>query len=265
MSYSNDQNKIGDKKTKQQAQYKSKTTGPDKRLTSDAGVKVENNRWALRAGSRGARLLQDTHFYKIQSHCNRERTPEKAVQARADGVYGELALYKSLSHLTKAKLLQKQGTKTPVFVRFSIFVGSKGSKDTAVDVRGFATKFYTEEGNYDMLGLQFPAFLVQDATKFADMVHSIKTEPQIETTQADGAHDTFWDYIANNQETEHMIMWLMSMRGRPRSWRMMEGYPINTFRFVNAEGKSTFVRFVWKPLLGVHGLLLEEANILGGV
>src|SRR5699024_2852008 len=147
MSHSNDQNKIGDKKNKQQSQYKSNTTDADKRRTSERGVKIENERWALRAGSRGATLLQDAHFYKKQSHFNRERIAEKVVHARGDGVYGEFELYKSLSHLTKAGFLQTPGIKTPVFVRFSNFIGSKGSKDTAIDIRGFATKFYTEEGN----------------------------------------------------------------------------------------------------------------------
>lgn len=265
MSHSNDQNKIGDKKNKQQSQYKSKTTGPDKRLTSDAGVKIENDRWSLRAGSRGPTLLQDTHFYKKQSHFNRERIPEKVVHARGDGVYGEFELYKSLSHLTKAKFLQKQGTKTPVFVRFSNFIGSKGSKDTAIDIRGFATKFYTEEGNYDMLALSFAIFSIMDAMKFSDFVHAVKPHAQTDVPQATVAHDHAWDYIANNQEIAHFVMWLMSGRGRPRSWRMMEGYPVNTFRFINDEGKATFVRFVWKPMLGVHSLLLDEANIIGGV
>lgn len=252
-------------KDKQLEQYRKQNTEQSRQMTNDSGAKQSNDERTLKAGRRGPLVMHDTHFYRKQSHFNRERIPEKVVHARGFGVYGEFETYKSLSHITVADFLQKPGKVTDTFVRFSNFVGSKGSKDTAVDVRGFATKFYTEEGNYDMLGLQFPAFLVQDATKFADMVHSIKPEPQTETPQATGAHDTFWDYIANNQETAHMIMWLMSMRGRPRSWRMMEGYPINTFRFVNKEGKSTFVRFVWKPLLGVHGLLLEEANILGGV
>src|SRR5699024_6409083 len=257
------QNHNNNKKDEQLVNFREQNT--NKPMTNDGGVKISNDEWSLKAGKRGPTLLQDAHIHKKQSHFTRERIPEKVVHARGFGLYGEFELYKSMKEITKAACLQDPGKKTPVFVRFSNFVGSKGSKDTAVDVRGFATKFYTEEGNYDMLGLQFPVFLVADAMKFADMVHSIKPNPITDTPQAAAAHDTFWDYVASNQETAHMVMWLMSMRGRPRSWRMMEGYPINTFRFINAKGKSTFVRFVWKPLLGVHGLLLDEANIIGGV
>lgn len=254
-----------DEKQKQLARYHEKNTGEYKQMTSDAGVKVPNDERTLRAGKRGPTLLQDSHFYKKQSHFNRERIPEKVVHARGFGLYGDFELYKSMKDVTTAGFLQEPGSKTPVFVRFSNFIGSKGSKDTAIDVRGFATKFYTQEGNYDMLALQFPVFLVADPMKFADMVHAIKPNPKTDVPQAAAAHDHLWDYVANNQETAHMIMWLMSMRGRPRSWRMMEGYPINTFRFINSKGTSTFVRFAWKPLLGVHGLLLDEANIIGGV
>ena len=187
------------------------------------------------------------------------------MHARGFGVHGEFELHKSLKHVTKAHFLGEPGTKTPTFVRFSTFIGSKGSKDTAIDVRGFATKFYTEEGNYDSLALSFGVFIIQDAMKFADFTHAIKPNPKTAVPQAASAHDTLWDFVANNQESAHMIMWLQSMRARPRSWRMMEAWPINTFRLINAEGKSTFARFVWKPVLGVHGLLLEEADILGGV
>lgn len=252
-------------KDEQLEQFRKKNTGPGKKLTSDSGVKVSNNDWSLRAGKRGPTLLEDSHFYRKQSHFNRERIPEKVVHARGDGAYGEFELYKSMSHVTKAGFLQEPGSKTDVFVRFSNFVGSKGSKDTAVDIRGFATKFYTEEGNYDMLSLSFAIFAVMDAMKFADLVHAVKPNPKTDVPQATVAHDNAWDYIANNQEIAHFVMWLMSDRGRPRSWRMMEGYAVNTFRFINKEDKSTFVRFVWKPVLGVHSLLLDEANIIGGV
>ncbi|GAA0428241.1 catalase [Lentibacillus halophilus] len=252
-------------KDEQLEQYREHNTGPGKKLTSDAGLKISNDDRSLKAGRRGPTLFQDFRFYKKQSHFSRERIPEKVVHARGFGVYGDFELYKSMRHVTTAEFLQDPGCKTPVFVRFSNFIGSKGSKDTAIDVRGFATKFYTTEGNYDNLALQFPVFLVADAMKFADMVHAIKPNPVTDVPQAAAAHDNFWDYVANNQETAHMIMWLMSMRGRPRSWRMMEGWPINTFRFINEHGKSTFVRFVWKPVLGVHSLLLDEANVIGGV
>ena len=250
-------------KTKQLDAHRKENTG--KPLTSDTGFKVSDDEQTLRAGRRGPTLLADTHFYRKQSHFSRERIPEKVVHARGFGVHGEFVLHKSLSHVTRAHFLQDPGTKTPVFVRFSNFIGSKGSKDTAVDVRGFATKFYTQEGNYDSLALSFAVFVIKDAMKFVDFVHSIKPDPVTDVPQAAAAHDRLWDYVANNQESAHMIMWLMSMRGRPRSWRMMEGWPINTFRLLDEQGKSTFARFVWKPVLGVHGLLLEEANILGGV
>ncbi|WP_445323995.1 catalase [Pseudogracilibacillus sp. ICA-222130] len=240
-------------------------TGDEKKLTSDTGTNISNNRWSLRAGKRGPTLLQDFHFYRKQSHFNRERIPEKVVHARGDGVYGEFTCYRSLSNLTTAHFLQEAGRKTPVFVRFSNFIGSKGSKDTAIDIRGFATKFYTEEGNYDMLALSFAVFSILDAMKFADFVHAVKPNPQTDVPQATVAHDNAWDYISKNEEIAHFVMWLMSDRGRPRSWRMMEGWPINTFRLINRDGVSTFVRFVWKPLLGVHSLLLDEANIIGGV
>ena len=254
-----------DKKDEQLAFYRRQNTGKGKPMTSDAGLKISNDRWSLRAGRRGPTLFQDFHFYKKQSHFNRERIPEKVVHARGDGAYGEFELYRSLKDVTKAHFLQKAGQKTPVFVRFSNFIGSKGSKDTAIDIRGFATKFYTEEGNYDLLALSFAVFAVQDAMKFADLVHAVKPNPRTDVPQATVAHDNSWDYIANNQEIAHFIMWLMSNRGRPRSWRMMEGYPVNTFRFINEAGQSTFVRYIWKPVLGVHSLLLDEANVIGGV
>lgn len=255
----------GDDKKKQLNPYHKKNTGPDKEMTSDTGFKISNDRWSLRAGKRGPLLSQDIHFYRKQSRFNRERIPEKVVHARGFGVYGDFELTKSMKEYTVADFLQEPGTVTPVFNRFSNFIGNKGSKDTAVDIRGFATKFYTQEGNYDMLALQFPVFIISDAIKFMDVTHAAKPNQKTHIPQATVAHDRFWDYVANNQESAHMVMWLMSQRGRPRSWRMMEGYPINTFRFINKEGKSTFVRFVWKPKLGVHSLLMEEANLIGGI
>ncbi|RKD21033.1 catalase HPII [Ammoniphilus oxalaticus] len=246
-------------------QYKHKNTGPGKKMTSDSGFKVSNDRWSLRAGRRGPTLLQDFHFYRKQSRFNRERIPEKVVHARGFGLYGDFEAYKSMSHVTKARFLQEAGCKTPVFCRFSNFIGSKGSKDTAVDIRGFAVKFYTQEGNYDMLSLQFPVFILADAMKFMDVTHAVKPNPTTDVPQATVAHDRFWDYVASNQESAHMTMWLMSMRGRPRSWRMMAGWPINTFIFMNEQGEGTYVRFKWTPKLGVHSLLLDEANIIGGV
>ena len=254
-----------DSKNKQLEQFREKNTGPGKEMTADSGFKVSNDRWSLRAGKRGPRLLEDVHFYRKQTRLNRERIPEKVVHARGFGLFGEFELYKSMKKYTKAHFLQVPGTKTPVFTRFSNFIGSKGSKDTAIDIRGFAVKFYTQEGNYDMLSLQFPVFILNDAMKFADVTHAVKPSPITDVPQAAVTHERFWDYVANNQESANMTMWLMSLRGRPRSWRMMEGWPINTFRFINEQGTSTFVRFVWKPKLGVHSLLLDEANIIGGV
>lgn len=234
-------------------------------MTSDAGLKISNDERTLRAGQRGPTLFQDSHFFKKQSHFNRERIPERVVHARGYGAHGYFECSKSMKEYTKAHLFQEIGSKVPIFVRFSTLQGSKGSKDTAQDVRGFAVKFYTEEGNLDLLALQFQVFLISDAMKFADAVHALKPEPHSDIPQATSAHDNFWDYVSNNQESAHMIMWLMSSRGRPRSWRMMDGFPINTFRFINDHGKSTFVRFHFKSILGVHSLLLDEANIIGGV
>ncbi|MGI6161842.1 MAG: catalase [Christensenellales bacterium] len=238
------------------------TGGP---MTSDAGLKIADDEWSLRAGQRGPTLLQDFHFFKKQSHFNRERIPERVVHARGYGAHGYFECTKSMKEYTTARLLQEVGCKVPIFVRFSTLQGGRGSKDTAQDVRGFAVKFYTDEGNLDLLALQFQVFLVADAMKFVDAVHALKPEPHSDIPQATSAHDNFWDYVANNQETTHMILWLISGRGRPRSWRMMDGYPINTFRFINEQGKSTFVRFHFKAVLGVHSLLLDEANIIGGV
>lgn len=253
------------KKDEQLEKYRHKNTGPGKKMTDDNGTRVSNDETTLRAGKRGPTLLQDFHYYKKQTHFDRERIPEKVVHARGFNVYGEFETYKSMKQVTRTHFLGRAGRKTPVNVRFSTFQGSKGSKDTAVDIRGFATKFYTQEGNFDLLSLQFPVFIVADGMKFMDVVHAAKPNPRNEIPQATTAHDNFWDYVANNQESAHMVMWLMSMRGRPRSWRMMAGWPINTFWFVNEQGKGTFVRFQWIPKLGVHSLLLDEANVIGGV
>ncbi len=247
-------------KDEQLKQYREQNTGSGKKMTSDSGFKVSNDKWSLRAGKRGPLILEDTHFYRKQSRFNRERIPEKVVHARGFGLYGDFKLHKSMKEYTVAQFLQEPGTVTPVFTRFSNFVGSKGSKDTAVDIRGFAVKFYTQEGNYDMLSLQFPVFILADAIKFMDVTHAVKPNPMTGIPQATVAHDSFWDYVVSNQESAHMVMWLMSLRARPRSWRMMNGWPVNTFRLINQEGKSTFVRFVWKAKLGVHSLLLDEAN-----
>lgn len=198
------------------------------------------------------------------THFDHERIPERVVHARGSAAHGIFETYKCASDITKAQFLNGQGTKTPVFVRFSTVAGSKGSADTVRDVRGFATKFYTQEGNYDLVGNNIPVFFIQDAIKFPDFVHAVKPEPNNEIPQAQSAHDTFWDFIANNQESAHMVMWHMSDRSIPRSYRMMEGFGVNTYRLVNAEGKAHFVKFHWKPILGVKSLVWDEAQIIAG-
>ncbi|WP_026478489.1 catalase [Alkaliphilus transvaalensis] len=233
-------------------------------LTTNQGLRVSNTDDSLKAGERGPTLMEDFHFREKLTHFDHERIPERVVHARGFGVHGYFQAYESMAEYTKAKFLQDPSIKTPVFVRFSTVVGSKGSADTVRDVRGFATKFYTEEGNYDLVANNIPVFFIQDAIKFPDIVHSIKPEPHNEIPQASAAHDTFWDFVVSNPETAHMIMWLLSDRGIPRSFRMMEGFGVNTFRFVNAEGKARFVKFHWKPLLGVHSLVWDEAQKLAG-
>lgn len=253
----------GNSKNKQLDKFRVKNTG--KKITTNEGLKVSNNEATLKAGERGPVLMQDFHFFQKQMHFDKERIPERVVHARGFGVHGEFELYKSMKKYTKAGFLQNAGSTTPVFVRFSTVQGGRGSMDTARDVRGFAVKFYTEEGNYDLLGLPFPVFIVHDAFKFVDSQHALKPEPHNDMPTASGAHDNFWDFVANNQESAHFVMWVMSDRAIPRSWRMMEGFAINTFRFVNENGEATFVKFHWKPVLGVHSFLMEEAQMIGGI
>jgi catalase len=233
-------------------------------LTTNQGVRVSNTDDSLKAGTRGPTLMEDFHFREKLTHFDHERIPERVVHARGFGVHGYFQVYEPMAEYTKAKFLQDPTVKTPVFVRFSTVVGSRGSADTVRDVRGFATKFYTEDGNYDLVGNNIPIFFIQDAIKFPDIVHSIKPEPNNEIPQASAAHDTFWDFVASTPETAHMIMWLLSDRAIPRSFRMMEGFGVNTFRFVNEQGKGRFVKFHWKPKLGVHSLVWDEAQKLAG-
>ena len=236
----------------------------DKNLTTNQGVKIANTDDSLKAGERGPTLMEDFHFREKLTHFDHERIPERVVHARGFGVHGFFQCYKSMSQYTKAKFLQDPSVKTPVFVRFSTVVGSRGSADTVRDVRGFATKFYTEDGNYDLVANNIPVFFIQDAIKFPDVVHAIKPEPHNEIPQASAAHDTFWDFVSSTPETAHMIMWLLSDRGIPRSYRMMEGFGVNTFRFINDQGQAFFVKFHWKPLLGVHSLVWDEAQKIAG-
>ncbi|MBO0603120.1 catalase [Sporosarcina sp. E16_3] len=233
-------------------------------MTTNQALKVSNDEESLKAGIRGPTLMEDFHFREKITHFDHERIPERVVHARGYAAHGVFELYESMKEFTKAKFLQEPGTKTPVFTRFSNVVGSKGSADTVRDVRGFAVKFYTEEGNYDLVGNNIPVFFIQDGIKFPDLVHAIQPEPHNEMPQAASAHDTFWDFVANNQESAHMVMWLMSDRAIPTRWRMMEGFGVHTFRFVNAEGKARFVKFHWKPLLGVHSLVWDEAQKISG-
>jgi catalase len=233
-------------------------------LTTNQGLKVSEDELSLKAGERGPTLMEDFHFREKLTHFDHERIPERVVHARGFGVHGEFQVYKNMAHYTKAKFLQNPSVKTPVFVRFSTVNGSRGSADSVRDARGFATKFYTEEGNYDLVGNNIPVFFIQDGIKFPDVVHAFKPEPHNEIPQASTAHDNFWDWVANNQETAHMIMWIMSDRAIPRSFRMMEGFGVHTFRFINDQGVSHFVKFHWKPVLGVHSFVWDEAQELAG-
>jgi catalase len=233
-------------------------------LTTNKGLKVSDTNNSLKVGTRGPTLLEDFHLHEKLAHFDRERIPERVVHARGAGAHGYFQPYESLAEYTKAKIFQDPAVKTPVFVRFSTVNGFRGSADTVRDVRGFAVKFYTEEGNWDIVGNNVPVFFIQDGIKFPDLVHALKPEPHNEMPQASTAHDNFWDFISLMPESMHMIMWILSDRTIPRSFRMMQGFGVHTFRFVNAEGKGRFVKFHWKPLLGVHSLVFDEAQRIAG-
>lgn len=234
-------------------------------LTTNHGVRINDDQNSLKAGERGATLLEDFIFREKMTHFDHERIPERIVHARGSAAHGVFKVYESMSNVTRAHFLSDPSLETPVFVRFSTVAGSRGSTDLARDVRGFAVKFYTQEGNFDLVGNNMPVFFIQDAIKFPDLVHAVKPEPDNEIPQAASAHDTFWDFISLMPESAHMIMWTMSDRAIPRSYRMMEGFGVHTFRFVNAEGVSHFVKFHWKPLLGVHAVAWDEAQKISGV
>ncbi|MFE1242559.1 catalase [Fictibacillus sp. NPDC058756] len=252
----------GNTKDEQLEQFRVDDEG--KKLTTNQGLKVSEDEFSLKAGERGPTLMEDFHFREKMTHFDHERIPERIVHARGFAAHGEFELYESLKEFTKANFLQDTSKKTPTFVRFSTVAGSRGSAETVRDARGFATKFYTEEGNYDLVGNNIPVFFIQDAIKFPDLVHALKPEPHNEMPQAASAHDTFWDFVANNQESAHMVMWAMSDRAIPRSFRMMEGFGVHTFRLVNDEGKAHFVKFHWKPVLGTHSLVWDEAQKISG-
>ena len=236
----------------------------DTYLTTNQGVRIENTDDSLKAGSRGPTLMEDFHFREKMTHFDHERIPERVVHARGSAAHGYFQVYEPMTELTNASFLQDPSVKTPVFVRFSTVVGSRGSSDTVRDARGFATKFYTDDGNFDLVGNNIPVFFIQDGIKFPDLVHAIKPEPHHEMPQASAAHDNFWDFISLVPESMHMIMWVLSDRALPRSYRMMEGFGVHTFRFVNQEGKARFVKFHWKPLLGTHSLVWDETQKLAG-
>ena len=250
------------RKDQQLDYYKEHPVGTQ--LTTNQGVKVSHTDDSLKAGLRGPTLLEDFHFREKITHFDHERIPERVVHARGTGAFGYFECLKPMGEYTAAKFLQEAGKRTPVFVRFSTVAGFRGSADTVRDVRGFATKFYTEEGNYDLVGNNIPVFFIQDGIKFPDLIHAVKPESDNEIPQASSAHDTFWDFVASAPENAHMVMWHMSDRAIPRSYRMMQGFSVNTFRFVNAQGKGRFIKLIWKPLLGVHSLVWDEAQKLAG-
>ena len=251
-----------DDKDAQLAAFRSHPEGTT--LTTDQGLPIPHTDDSLRAGLRGPSLIEDFHLREKITRFDHERIPERAVHARGSGAHGHFQVYKSLARYTKAGFLQDPSVRTPVFVRFSTVVGSRGSADTGRDVRGFAAKFYTREGNFDLVGNNIPVFFIQDGIKFPDLVHAVKPEPDSEMPQAASAHDTFWDFVGLTPETAHMVMWVMSDRGIPRSFATMEGFGVHTFRLVDARGGTRLVKFHWKPAAGVHSLTWDEAQKLAG-
>lgn len=234
------------------------------RLTTQQGVPVSDDQNTLRAGERGPSLLEDFHFREKIFHFDHERIPERVVHARGYGVHGYFENYEPLTDITRADPFSEAGLRTPVFVRFSTVAGNKGSTDVARDVRGFAAKFYTREGNWDLVGNNIPVFFIQDAMKFPDLIHAAKQEPDRAFPQAQTAHDNFWDFASLMPESTHMLMWIMSDRAIPRSFRFMEGFGVHTFRLVNEAGRSTYVKFHWKPKQGLQSVVWNEAVKISG-
>ncbi|MCM3584712.1 catalase [Mesobacillus maritimus] len=250
-------------KQEQLDEYRIKNTG--KPLTTNEGRKISNDRFTLKAAERGPSLHEDYDYFEKITHFVHEETPERVVHARGYSAHGEFECYQSMKEVTKAGFLQEAGKKTPLTIRFSTVQGAKGSYDTARDLRCQGVKFYTEEGNYDLTTIAMPVLINQDPMKFPDAMHAYQSKQDDDIPTATGAHDRFWDYVANNQESIHMVTWIMSDRGIIRSYRHMESWSINTYLFVNEEGVATFVRFVWKPVLGVQSLLQDEALKIGGL
>jgi catalase len=237
---------------------------PGEIMTGNQGIKISDDQNSLRAGLRGPTLIEDFHLREKITHFDHERIPERVVHARGAAAHGVFRVYEDLSDLTMAGLLTDPSRETPVFVRFSTVAGSRGSTDCARDVRGFAVKFYSAEGVWDLVGNNMPVFFIQDAIKFPDLIHAVKPEPNNEIPQAASAHDTFWDFVSLTPESAHMLMWVMSDRALPRSFAMMEGFGVHTFRLINAEGKARFVKFHWKPIKGVKSLVWDEAQKISG-
>jgi catalase len=235
-----------------------------RKLTTNQGVPVADNQHSLKVGLRGPALLEDFILREKLTHFDHERIPERVVHARGSGAHGYFECYQSLAEITRASLFREMGKRTPVFVRFSTVAGERGSADTVRDARGFAVKFYTDEGIWDLVGNNIPVFFIQDAMKFPDLVHALKPEPHHAIPQASSAHDTFWDFVSLMPESTHMLMWVMSDRAIPRSYRMMQGFGVHTFRFLNAAGESRFVKFHWTPLAGTHSLAWDEAVKIAG-
>jgi catalase len=233
-------------------------------LTTNQGVPIADNQNSLKQGLRGPTLLEDFILREKITHFDHERIPERIVHARGSGAHGYFECYAPLTELTRASIFAEAGKRTPVFVRFSTVAGERGSTDTARDVRGFAIKFYTDEGNWDLVGNNIPVFFIQDAMKFPDLVHAVKPEPHHGMPQAASAHDTFWDFVSLMPESTHMLMWVMSDRAIPRSFRMMQGFGVHTFRFVNEAGQSRFVKFHFSPAAGTHSLAWDEAVKISG-
>ncbi len=239
-------------------------TGDTPTLTTQIGTPIADDQNTLRINGNGPTLLEDFIFREKIFHFDHERIPERVVHARGFGAHGYFETYEPLTDITKADLFQKKGQKTPAFVRFSTVAGNKGSPDLARDVRGFAVKLYTQEGNWDIVGNNIPVFFIQDPLKFPDLIHAAKDEPDSGFPQAQTAHDNFWDFVSLTPESMHMIMWIMSDRTIPRSFRFMEGFGVHTFRLINAAGKSTFVKFHWKPKFGMQSVTWDEAVKING-
>ncbi|EWH01742.1 catalase HPII [Halomonas sp. BC04] len=252
----------GQSKSENLGKYRSDATGHD--LRTNHGTRIADNHNSLKAGERGSTLMEDFVFREKLNHFDNERIPERIVHARGAAAHGYFQPYDNAARYSKAGLFQDPGKKTPVFVRFSTVQGARGSNDTVRDVRGFATKFYTDEGVWDLVGNDMPVFFIQDAIKFPDFVHAVKPEPHNEIPQGQSAHDTFWDFVSLMPESTHMVLWTMSDRGFPRHYRNMEGFGVHTFRLIDRQGTSRFVKFHWKPLAGTCSLIWDEAQKLWG-